>query len=80
MVTIIMIETTTGMEEISTETEKQGEIEKEIRGIITNQEILEEMTEIKNVETRIFQKTMGIVRDLIIKEVIKLQIPKLIQE
>lgn len=76
-----MIETATGMEEISTETEKQGEKEKEIQGRITDQEILEEMTEIKNVETLIFQKTMGIARDLIIKEeVIKLQIPKLIQE
>lgn len=76
---IVMIEIAIDMEEISTETGTQ--VETEIREIITDQEILEEMTGIKNegIETLIFQEIMEIVRDHTIKEDINPKILKLIQ-
>ena len=76
---IVMIEIAIDMEEISTETGTQEETE--IREIITDQEILEEMTGIKNegIETLIFQEIMEIVRDHTIKEDINPKILKLIQ-
>lgn len=76
---IVMIEIAIDMEEISTETGTQ--VETEIREIITDQELLEEMTGIKNegIETLIFQEIMEIVRDHTIKEDINPKILKLIQ-